>query len=73
MSGQPGFFDDLATRGLNQLHTAMVHLIAKYLIPQKLASQVTPVTDEEKELARKQVFGKVFIFELWNHTYKIGV
>ncbi|KAI9495748.1 nucleoporin Nup186/Nup192/Nup205 [Zychaea mexicana] len=56
LSCRQGFFDDLVTRGLNQLHTAMIHLIAKYLIPQKLASQVVPVTEEEINLAEKQVF-----------------
>ncbi|KAG0171913.1 hypothetical protein DFQ28_000778 [Apophysomyces sp. BC1034] len=56
MSCRPGFFEDLVSRSLNHLHTAMLHLNAKYLALESLSpDNVMPATDDEKILSRECV------------------
>ncbi|KAI8366687.1 nucleoporin Nup186/Nup192/Nup205 [Radiomyces spectabilis] len=53
LSCRPGYFDDMTTQGLDDLHSAMISLCAKYLLPDFWLPKLIPTTEEEHRWAKQ--------------------
>jgi hypothetical protein len=57
LSCQPYYFEELDTKGLNQLDSLMISLIPKYCVSKYLATTVVPTGFDEDGWAKQSVVG----------------